>query len=263
MSVLDQICEDKHAHVAAQKTRTPLVDIKSKIEDVFPARPFIARLQEIARNNAPSIICEVKKASPSKGLIRADFDPALIARIYEDNGAACVSVLTDTPYFQGEDAHFSAVRVVTNLPLLRKDFMVDTYQIYESRALGADCVLLIMAALDDSMARDLYALALDLGMDVLIEVHNEQELDRALALNPQMIGVNNRNLKTLEVDVQTSFDLIARMPENIVKIAESGLCDFNMLERLQNVGYEGFLIGESLMREDDIALSLRKIRGTD
>ena len=221
---------------------------------------FINNIKRVSQNDI-ALITEVKKASPSKGLIRADFDPADIAKTYERAGAACISVLTDTPYFQGTDAHFIAARAATTLPMIRKDFMVDEYQIYEARAMGADCILLIMAALDDSLAADLYALSTDLGMDILVEIHDEAELNRALELTPQMIGVNNRNLKTLDVDVQTSFDLVDKMPDNITKIAESGLTDFETIFHLQNAGYAGFLVGESLMRQQNIEHAVHKLKG--
>ena len=259
MSVLHEICKKKRAHVEKQKNAHPLNEIKNRIADQSPSRGFIDRIKTV---NAAGIalITEVKKASPSKGLIRADFDPASIAKIYEDNGAACVSVLTDEPYFQGTDAHFISARTAIELPMIRKDFMIDPYQIYESRALGADCILLIMAALDDSLAAELYGLATDLGMDVLVEIHDAEELERALTLNPAMIGINNRNLKTLSVDVQTSFNLVSDIPENCVKIAESGLSDHNTLTKLKTAGFSGFLVGESLMRQDDIRSAVKKLR---
>jgi indole-3-glycerol phosphate synthase len=260
MSVLNEICEAKAAHVKERKTAMPLAALEEQIKTQAPPRGFINRINAIAQN-AIALITEVKKASPSKGIIREDFDPAAIARTYENGGAACISVLTDMPYFQGNDEHFKTVRENVDLPLIRKDFMIDPYQIYESRSLGADCILLIMAALDDSQARDLYALSRELGMDTLVEIHNESELERALKLTPAMIGVNNRNLKTLKVDVQTSFDLLEKIPENITKIAESGLSDHQTVSKLRNAGYSGFLIGESLMREPNIATALEKILG--
>lgn len=258
MSVLKEICDRKRAHVAEQKTRTGLDVLKEQIAAQDKPRGFIENLKNTP---FPAVIAEVKKASPSKGVIRQDFDPVAIAESYKKEGAACLSVLTDAPYFQGSDEIFASVRANSSLPMLRKDFMVDEYQIYESRAMGADCVLLIMAELSDEQAAEFYALALDLGMDVLVEVHDAQELERAKLFSPQMIGVNNRNLKTLDVNVQTSIQLAQDMPENTVRIAESGLGSFDVLQDLQSAGYQGFLVGESLMRQDDIELALRTLRG--
>lgn len=257
--VLTRICTDKAAHVAAKKTQTSLSALKAACEEARSTRGFITELQK--PRDVPALIAEVKKASPSKGLIRTDFDPVTIAQIYADNGAACLSVLTDEPYFQGHDDYLRAIRKAINLPLLRKDFMIDPYQVYEARAMGADCILLIMAALDDTQAADLYALATDLTLDTLFEVHDENELDRALALSPKMVGVNNRNLKTLDVDLGTGLNLAASMPDGILKVAESGLSDFETLQTFEAAGYNAFLIGESLMRQADIGAATRAILG--
>lgn len=258
MSVLDEICARKREHISAQKSNVSLDELKARVEEQSPPRGFIRNIENISQIGI-ALITEVKKASPSKGIIREDFDPVEIAGNYEQAGAACISVLTDEPYFQGKDEYLKQIRKTVNIPLLRKDFMLDEYQTYESRALGADCVLLIMAALDDSQAVDLYELSEQLGMDILVEIHNQQELEKALKLNPEMIGVNNRNLKTLEVDVQTSFDLVDQMPDGITKIAESGLADYGTLERLKTAGYHGFLVGESLMKQDNIAAATQKL----
>ncbi len=257
MSVLDRICAKKAEHVAAQKSKISLNELKSRIKDQEPPRGFINALKQ---GETPAIIAEIKKASPSKGLIRSDFDPAQIARTYEDNGAVCISVLTDEPYFQGCDSYFSTVKKAASLPLLRKDFMIDSYQIYESRALGADCILIIMAALSDSKALELYNIACELGMDVLVEIHNAQELKRAAILSPAMIGVNNRNLKTLDVDIQTSFDLLSHISKNVFKIAESGITKADTISKLSSAGYQGFLVGESLMRHNNIGKALKNLR---
>ena len=256
---LKQICDDKAQHVKAGKARTALSALEEQAAAQSDPRGFIKALEEAP---FPAIIAEVKKASPSKGVIRTDFDPVNIAKTYEDHGAACISVLTDEPYFQGHDDYLKAVKSATNLPLLRKDFMIDPYQITESRALGADCILIIMAALSDSQAAELYDCATKLGMDVLVEIHSPQELERALAFKPRMIGVNNRNLKTLAVDVQTSIDIAPHIPSNTVAVAESGLRDFATLQTLQSHGYQSFLVGESLMREDHIGAALQVLRGT-
>jgi len=249
-SVLQEICDRKREHVAAQKAKHSLSELESLAQSVEAPRGFINALNA---SNGPALIAEVKKASPSEGIIREDFDAAEIARIYENNGANCLSVLTDEPYFQGHDDYFKAVKKAVKLPMLRKDFMVDPYQILESRALGADCILIIMAALSDAEAKELYDTSESYGMDVLIEVHNEEELERSLSLKPKMIGVNNRNLKTLDVDTQTSFDLLNRIPDNTLKVAESGLSDAETINKLHDAGYDAFLIGESLMREKNIA----------
>ncbi len=249
-SVLKEICDRKREHVAEQKTKNSLVELKSIAADTESPRGFINALRNA---NGPALIAEVKKASPSKGIIREDFNPAQIARIYEDNGANCLSVLTDEPYFQGHDDYFKTVKAEVKIPMLRKDFMVDPYQITESRALGADCILIIMAALSDSEAKELYETSESYGMDVLVEVHDEEELERSLALNPAMVGVNNRNLKTLNVDTQTSFDLLKQIPNNALKVAESGLSDADTINQLNDAGYGAFLIGESLMRHENIA----------
>lgn len=259
-NVLDNICERKRLHVAERKKLFPLEDIKA-LASLQPApRGFIKALKEKAKDG-PALIAELKKASPSKGLIRADFDPAGIAAAYESGGAACLSVLTDEPYFQGRDEYLKIVKAASKLPVLRKDFMIDPYQIFESRALGADCILLIMAALDDALARQLYNFAKDLGMDVLVEIHDEEELQRALALSPEMIGVNNRSLKTLEVDIRTSHDFSEKIPPETLKIAESGLSGYAEISALRAAGYAGFLVGESLMRQPDIGAAVRSLLG--
>ncbi len=257
-SVLQEICARKAEHVAVQKAKISLGELEQRAKAQEAPRGFINALKMA---EFPAIIAEVKKASPSKGLIRADFDPATIAQTYEDNGAACISVLTDEPYFQGHDDYFTAVKAAVKLPMLRKDFMIDPYQITESRALGADCILIIMAALSDNQAAELFATATELGMDSLIEVHDKEELERAANLNPAMIGVNNRNLKTLEVSVQTSIDLAQYFPADTLAVAESGLGDFATLETLKTHSYSTFLVGESLMRQADIGAALRSLRG--
>lgn len=252
--VLTKICDDKRAHIAAKKAETPISALESAAQDAPPVRGFARALRERQAQRRYGLIAEIKKASPSKGLIRADFDPPSLAKAYAEGGATCLSVLTDIPYFQGEDAFLPAARNACTLPVLRKDFMLDCYQVTEARALGADCILLIMAALSDEEARELEQVAFDLGMDVLVEVHDGDELDRALAhLKSELIGINNRNLKTLEVDIQTTVDLATRVPDDRLLIAESGLYSPTDLARMAKAGATTYLIGESLMRQADVA----------
>ncbi len=250
--VLTRICADKRAELAERRLARPESALRSLAQSVEPPRGFHRALVEDAAGGRPVLICEIKKASPSKGLIRKDFDPANLARAYQAGGASCLSVLTDAPYFQGRDEDLVAARTAADLPVLRKDFMLDPYQILESRALGADCVLLILAALSDPQALELEDAARELAMDVLIEVHDSAELDRALGLKSPLVGVNNRNLKTLEVDLATCEALAPRVPAERLVVAESGLTTPADLTRMQKVGAKAFLIGESLMRQADV-----------
>ena len=262
--VLAKICADKRDHITARKSALPPSEIIAAAEGrnrIDPPRGFAKRLEQVTAAGKFGLIAEIKRASPSKGLIRADFDPPALARAYRDGGAACISVLTDQPYFQGEDGYLTAVRATVDLPLLRKDFMLDLYQIYESRALGADCILLIMAALEDREAAELAALADDLGMDSLVEVHDAAELERALRLDAKLIGVNNRNLKTLAVDLAVTEQLAPKVPGDRILVAESGLNATADLERMHRVGASVFLIGESLMRQPDVAAATRALLG--
>lgn len=258
MNVLEKICADKRDHVAIKKSERDLEQIKDIASAQTTPRGFINALN----SKETALITEVKKASPSKGVIREDFDPVEIAQIYEASGATCLSVLTDEPYFQGHDDYFTAIRDEISLPMLRKDFMVDDYQIYESRAMGADCILIIMAALNDNDAAMFYNTATSLGMDSLFEVHNIEEMERALNLNPKMLGVNNRNLKTLDVDLGTGLAIGQLIPDAILKVAESGIYINADIQKLKKVGYNAFLIGESLMREDDIAQAVKSLLDT-
>ena len=247
-TILDKICADKLDHIRIKEGQIPLSDLQKIAEENKITPCFISRL----KGSKSGLIAEVKKGSPSKGVIRDNFDPVEIAKIYEDAGAACLSVLTDIPYFQGHDDYLKAIRAQTALPLLRKDFMLTPYQIYESRALGADCILIIMAALEDPQAKDLYDLSTELGMDVLVEVHDESELERALALSPRMIGVNNRNLKTLDVSLDTGLALAEKIPNDILKVAESGISTPQDIARFRAAGFDAFLIGEHFMHQTDI-----------
>ena len=254
---LARICDDKREHIARCKDAVPLSEMEARAVAAPRLREFADRLASKIAAGGTGLIAEVKKASPSKGLIRPDFAPAALARAYAQGGATCLSVLTDIPYFQGQDDHLTAARMVTDLPVLRKDFMLDPYQIYEARAIGADCVLLIMAALDDAIARDLAALADELGMDVLIEVHNAEELQRASEINSRLLGINNRNLKTLEVDIATTEELASQAPADRILVAESGLNSRADLDRMALVGAHCALVGESLMRQEDVSAATR------
>lgn len=257
--VLARICADKLEHIAACKQARSLSDVEAVARAAGPTRGFERRLREQMADGRYGLICEIKKASPSKGLIRADFDPPTLARAYEEGGATCMSVLTDRPYFQGDDSFLTEARQACSLPALRKDFMLDSYQVAEARAIGADCILVIMAALSDAQADELVDTARSWSLDVLVEVHDALELERAARLGVGMIGVNNRNLKTLSVDLATSETLAASIPDGVLPVCESGLNTPDDLARMSQSGYGCFLIGESLMRQDDVATATRRL----
>ncbi len=259
--ILARICDDKRRQVAERKARQPLSALRDVAEKAPSPRGFAARLASAAEAGRYALIAEIKRASPSRGPIRAEFDPVAVARAYAEGGAACLSVLTDTPYFEGLDEHLTAARAAVDLPVLRKDFMLDPYQIVESRALGADCILLIMAALDDARARELENVALAYAMDVLVEVHDEAELERALRLRARLIGVNNRDLKSLALDLGTTERLAARVPAERMVVSESGLKTAADLARMRAAGASAFLVGEHLMEQDDVAAAVRALLG--
>jgi indole-3-glycerol phosphate synthase len=260
--VLLRICANTRMEVAARKSKTPVEALRQAIAARGDRpRGFGAALKDATIHGKYGLIAEIKKASPSGGLIRPDFDPATLARAYKEGGATCLSVLTDEKYFQGTAEHFRAARAAVDLPVLRKDFILDPWQIYESRAMGADCILLIMACLTDNEARELEAVARNLNMDVLVEVHDKRELDRALGLETSLIGINNRDLRTLKTDLATTEELAPLVPPDRFLVAESGIRDTDDLRRLSAVGPNCYLVGESLMRQADVSAAVRALLG--
>jgi indole-3-glycerol phosphate synthase len=261
MSLLQQIIAYKREEVAARQSARPWSVVEAQAKDAPAVRGFERALR--ATTMRPALIAEIKRASPSRGLIRADFDPASLARAYEHGGAACLSVLTDAPSFQGHEDFLVAARAACALPVLRKDFMIAPWQIAESRAIGADAILIIMAAVDDALARDLLAAAVAFGMDALVEVHDEPELQRALALEARLIGVNNRSLATFETSLATTERLAPLVPSDRLLVSESGIFTTSDIQRLGRAGARAFLVGEALMRKEDVSAATRRMLGLD
>lgn len=258
-NILNTILTTKHREIALAKDKISLAKIKNLAQQMPICRPFTQTLLDNINAKKTTVIAEIKKASPSKGIIRKDFNPQKLAISYQDGGASCLSVLTDKEFFMGDDNFIANIKKVVNIPILRKDFIIDEYQVYQSRILGADCILLIVAALDDSVMLELTNLAYNLGMSVLVEVHNKNELMRALKLDLAIIGINNRDLKTFNVSLDTTIELLEYIPDNISVITESAIFTNADINKMRQYLVYGFLVGESLMRQNDVELALKNL----
>ena len=255
--ILNRILQRKIEEIAVAKQQAPLAQLQQQLDTASAPRGFRRALRDKQSSGLSAVIAEIKKASPSKGVIREDFDPVQIAKSYAAGGAACISVLTDRDFFQGHDDFLVAARNACLLPVIRKDFIIDPYQVYEARALGADCVLLIVAALEDRALRDLYRLSSDLGMDTLVEVHNQHELERAMLLDLDMLGINNRNLHTFETSLSTTLDLLDQLPESCLVVTESGIHSSEDVQLMRDHGVNSFLVGEAFMRAEEPGAELQ------
>ena len=260
--ILEKIIAVKREEIAASLQLRPLAAVRFDAESRVLTRDFVGAMRKKIAAGQPAVIAEIKKASPSKGVLRADFIPADIAQSYAESGAACLSVLTDTQFFQGSADYLKQARASCALPVLRKDFMVDAYQVYESRVMGADCILLIAACLDDAQMKDMEVLAMSLDMAVLVEVHDAVELERALKLKTPLIGINNRNLKTFEVTLDTTLSLMGQVPEGRMLVTESGIATAADVQRMRQAGIKAFLVGEAFMRADDPGMALGTLFAT-
>jgi indole-3-glycerol phosphate synthase len=259
--ILARILDRKREEIAERMLRTSLEDLRGFIDAAPAVRPFLAALEARIEGGRSAVIAEIKKASPSRGVLREDFDPTSIARSYEAGGAVCLSVLTDRDFFQGADAHLEDARAACSLPVLRKDFIVDAYQVYEARVMGADCVLLIAAALEDTRMRDLLMLTHELGMNALIEIHEARELERVLKLDAALIGINNRDLRTFETRLETTLDLVRMIPGNRMVVTESGIHTREDVARMREAGVHAFLVGEAFMTAADPGARLAELFG--
>lgn len=257
--VLDKIMAHKAQEVEQAKRNVSLADIKAKADDTDVTRGFVASLHSSLKAGRSAVIAEVKKASPSKGIIRADFEPATIAESYEKYGASCLSVLTDEEFFKGSAAYFSQARMACSIPMLRKDFLLDEYQVFESKAMNSDCILLIVAALEDGLMQDLAGRAQELGLDVLVEVHNHEELERGLALEMPMIGINNRNLRNFETSLSNTTDLLAYVPNDVIVVTESGIHTADDVALMRENSVNTFLVGEAFMRAQEPGQKLAEL----
>ncbi len=257
--ILQQIIQYKKTEIESSAKRMPLRTLSRLIDSCPPSRGFIEAINVRLQFQQPAVIAEIKRASPSKGLLRNNFNPVAIAKSYEQNGAACLSILTDEKFFQGSNEYLSKVHEICPLPILRKDFIMDAYQVYEARVIGADCILLIVAILDDAQLQDFADLATHLGMDVLVEVHNQQELERALSINIRLIGINNRDLKTFDTDLKITLNLLGQIPKKHIVVSESGIHTPEDIALLSDVGVHTFLIGEAFMKADDPGTALSQL----